>query len=198
MSYRADTIVGMKRCKKCGITKPFSEFYLAKGMRDGHRSECKECHAARQKAWYQRNQKRAIAVVRRWQLANRERHLAWRKQYNAKRTEKARADHLKRTFDITVDDYNAMLAVQDGGCAICGRRPTEKRALHVDHDHETGAVRGLLCFRCNGGMGQFAEDPERLARAIDYLTCDGFAPSGAYEMIQLARERAGSLCGVAE
>lgn len=49
---------------------------------------------------------------------------------------------------ITIDEYDARLAKQGGGCAVCGRPPKTRR-LHVDHDHATGAIRGLLCYRCN-------------------------------------------------
>ncbi len=58
--------------------------------------------------------------------------------------------------------------MQGGGCAICGKRPG-KVSLHVDHDHETGEVRGLLCVGCNNALGQFRDDLELLARASDYL-----------------------------
>lgn len=59
-----------------------------------------------------------------------------------------------------------MLAEQGGRCAVCAERPAE----HVDHDHVTGKVRGLLCFNCNGGLGQFRDDPQILELAIEYLT----------------------------
>ena len=58
-----------------------------------------------------------------------------------------------------------MLEAQGGMCAICGTAP----AAHVDHDHETGAVRQLLCFNCNGGLGQFNNDPAALRAAADYV-----------------------------
>ena len=58
-----------------------------------------------------------------------------------------------------------MLAEQGGLCAICGVAP----AAHVDHDHETGAVRALLCFNCNGGLGQFKDDPAVLRAAAGYV-----------------------------
>lgn len=77
----------------------------------------------------------------------------------------SRTYHLKRRYGITAEDADAMLAEQDGLCAICGVAP----AAHVDHDHVTGAVRQLLCFNCNGGLGQFKDDPELLHRAAYYV-----------------------------
>jgi len=65
--------------------------------------------------------------------------------------------------------YYALLAVQDGRCAICGNRP-RTRALHLDHNHKTGLTRGLLCSRCNHGLlGSAHESAVILQRAIDYL-----------------------------
>jgi hypothetical protein len=58
-----------------------------------------------------------------------------------------------------------MFDEQGGLCAIC----REGKAAHVDHDHATGVVRGLLCFNCNGGLGNFKDQPERLHAAIGYL-----------------------------
>lgn len=61
--------------------------------------------------------------------------------------------------------FNTLLELQDGLCAICGVPNPE----HVDHDHRTGAVRGILCFNCNGGLGQFRDNIAHLERAITYL-----------------------------
>lgn len=77
-------------------------------------------------------------------------------------------------YGLTVADYRAMFAAQDGNCAICGEAETAQRegrrqSLSVDHDHETGEVRGLLCLRCNTGLGLFLDDPLRLLAAIEYL-----------------------------
>lgn len=65
------------------------------------------------------------------------------------RDDAARAKRLWDVFRITPDEYDAILAAQDGGCAICGRPPREGKRLAVDHDHKTGYIRGLLCFVCN-------------------------------------------------
>jgi hypothetical protein len=62
-----------------------------------------------------------------------------------------------------------MLEEQGGKCPICRKR----KARHVDHDHVSGAVRGILCFNCNGGLGRFEDDPVKLRRAIAYLALYG-------------------------
>jgi Recombination endonuclease VII len=73
--------------------------------------------------------------------------------------------HLMRRYGISELEVRQMLDRQMGVCAICLAAP----AGHVDHDHTSSEVRGMLCFNCNGGLGQFKDDPERLQRAIDYL-----------------------------
>jgi hypothetical protein len=158
-----------KRCKKCGATKALEDFYKAAGTRDGLRGECKECNAAAKAAWYQRNRAAVIRKVQAWQAANPERVKAVRKKRNVARRAEHREAHLVRTFGITQSEYDAMLAAQGGACAICDRSPREGSSLHVDHDHGTGRIRGLLCFRCNGGLGQFAEDVDRLVAATGYV-----------------------------
>lgn len=78
---------------------------------------------------------------------------------------------LKKFYGISVEDYDAMLEKQDGGCAICGRTESDEtgRRLHVDHDHGTGELRGLLCNACNRGIGYFGDDIDRMEAAILYL-----------------------------
>lgn len=71
-------------------------------------------------------------------------------------------------YGITLEDYEAMLERQDGGCAICGRPPQGKR-LSVDHNHSNGRVRGLLCVRCNSAVGLLDDDPTWSRRAEAYL-----------------------------
>lgn len=74
-----------------------------------------------------------------------------------------------REYGMTPDEYQALLAFQDGLCAICDMRP-KKIKLHVDHSHKTGQVRGLLCENCNHKLlGAAYHDPEILRRAADYL-----------------------------
>ena len=77
----------------------------------------------------------------------------------------SRTYHLGRRYGISAEEADLMLAEQNGLCAICGAAP----AAHVDHDHDTGAVRQLLCFNCNGGLGQFRDDPDVLRAAAEYV-----------------------------
>jgi hypothetical protein len=77
----------------------------------------------------------------------------------------SRTYHLSRRYGISAAEADLMLTDQGGLCGICGAAP----AAHVDHDHATGAVRALLCFNCNGGLGQFKDDAAVLRAAARYL-----------------------------
>ena len=84
-------------------------------------------------------------------------------------TAKNRGNHLRR-LGLSAEQYERLLKAQGGGCAICGSQP-KKQLLHVDHDHETGIIRGLLCLWCNHKLlGGARESTIILQRAIDYLT----------------------------
>lgn len=77
--------------------------------------------------------------------------------------------YLRRRYNLSLKEYEAMLAGQNGLCKICGRPDPKGRKLHVDHDHNTGAVRGLLCQGCNFGLGGFQDNPELLLEAVKYI-----------------------------
>jgi len=94
--------------------------------------------------------------------------------------------HLKRRYGIGADDFDRMVADQGGVCLICERPDPE----HVDHDHVTGKVRGILCFNCNGGLGQFKDDIDALLAAAAYLERTS---SEHLEFRKLALVRAGEL-----
>lgn len=77
---------------------------------------------------------------------------------------------LKRLYNISSIDYDNLLASQDNRCKICNiHRDNTHKGLHIDHCHETGKVRGLLCYKCNTGLGQFNDDPVLLEKAKGYL-----------------------------
>lgn len=129
-------------CKHCGITKSISE------MSASSRLVCKACSSALGNDW------QAAHPV---EAANRKRHHAF-----------------KRNYGVTLADVEQMIEAQEGRCAICGHKlnalgDKRGRAPQVDHDHATGRVRGVLCFSCNAGLGQFGDDIPRLQSAILYL-----------------------------
>lgn len=76
-------------------------------------------------------------------------------------------------FGITEDEYDALVERADGRCEACGRTPVgrthQESTLHIDHNHQTGEVRGFLCMQCNVTLGLLRDDPARLRRLIDYL-----------------------------
>jgi len=88
-----------------------------------------------------------------------------------------RNQDLKIRYGITLAEYDKLVSNQCGACAICGAVPCEdpdagrnQRFLHVDHDHETGKVRGLICASCNVALGNFKDDVNTMANAIEYLS----------------------------
>lgn len=116
------------------------------------------------KAWYQRNAKLVNAKRRAWEKAHpeiskaRSRKKSWRAQ----------------GINITHKEYDAMWAAQGGCCKICGIHASElSRALEVDHDHVSGAIRGLLCRSCNAVLGFLKDDPTLLRKALLYLGEEG-------------------------
>lgn len=127
------------RCKRCGEDKPLS------AMRPDNRFLCRDCSSKLGNLWSRRNPEASA------------RH--------------KRNHHLLSRFGITADEAERMLAEQGGTCAICTQPISDKRGFepHIDHDHATGKVRGVLCFHCNAGLGQFGDDIERLRAAIAYL-----------------------------
>ncbi len=81
-----------------------------------------------------------------------------------------RRNNLRRKYGITTDDYDEMYRAQRGCCWICGTHQSAlKRRLNVDHDHDSGDVRALLCGHCNRGIGLLSDDPKTVQRAADYL-----------------------------
>lgn len=109
-----------------------------------------------QREWRQRNREKARAACKRWMDAN---------------PDKVREGHLRRKYGMSLADYDTMLAAQGGCCALClSDRPGGRAStFHVDHDHDTGRVRGLLCHNCNRGLGYLGDDPDLLREAADYL-----------------------------
>lgn len=131
--------------------------------------------AAYAKAWRARNPEqtqRINARAAQWRKDNPEQYMARVKKWQQDNPEafahSLRTCQYKRKYGITIQQYDALFAAQNGVCAICSR-PPGKRRLAVDHCHTTKAVRGLLCVQCNTAIGKLNDDPELLRRAIAYL-----------------------------
>ena len=155
----------MKTCTKCNIEKDLSLFGIDKSNSDGYRYHCKECRTAKDRERYHASPE----IVKERNLKRKD----WRKAYYSsdKGVEVSRRAHLKRMFGITLEKYQSMAEKQDGKCAICNKEEDCKRnkVLCVDHDHDTGEIRGLLCNTCNRGLGLFKDSVDSLQAAIKYL-----------------------------
>lgn len=100
----------------------------------------------------------------------------WAKRAQARRQERNRADPDRRRnakfmfrYGITLDDYNSMLEAQGGVCAVCKQSGHTKQRLHVDHNHESGQVRSLLCALCNAALGALKEDLDLIESLAQYV-----------------------------
>lgn len=109
--------------------------------------------------------------ARAYRAAHPEKAKAACKKSRDKKPEKARAINLMRNYGITLDQYDLMLASQEGRCAICRSGNPRGNGKHfaVDHCHSTGKVRGLLCAHCNTVLGKMNDNPDTLLRAVEYL-----------------------------
>lgn len=194
----SDDIDGQRRCRDCGAWKPLEEFCANSKRPDGRGSYCKACFNVRSQASYAKRTREKLGrdVQARRVVPDGQRYCpdcgetkpladfprsrndtGGRGRYckpchNARGTETkkrlyggSREYHLRRRYGVGQAEFDEMLAEQGGVCAICGADDPK----HVDHDHRTGWVRGILCFNCNGGLGQFRDSPEFLAGAITYL-----------------------------
>ena len=151
----------MKRCFRCTKSKPIADFGRHKGRPDGLQAECKVC--GKKRAAADRSERRK----------------------DPKYAEYMRWYFMRVNYGITREQYEQLLAEQEGKCRICAipdssaRRPGKTVAgldpfgLCVDHDHKTGIIRGLLCNACNRGLGLFKDSTETLNRAHQYLKTSG-------------------------
>lgn len=124
-----------------------------------YRARNREMVLANKKAYREANKDKCRLSQDRWRKENKE----WVKDRGFKK-------HLISSYGITIDDYLEMHESHAGLCGICGQPEKNGRRLSVDHDHDTGAIRGLLCSLCNRGLGQFKDSVPLLCRAIAYLT----------------------------
>lgn len=147
-------------CRICKEVKTFDEFTRDRGRRDGRGTVCLICAAG-----LTRHYNSLLDPL------ERKRRKA---EYHRKNPASHRRRMLKNNFGLTLEQYAEMLAAQDHRCAICKQpeaitRRSGVQPLSVDHCHETGKIRQLLCGHCNYGLGHFRDSPERLRAAADYL-----------------------------
>ncbi len=142
-----------KTCTFCKETKPEDAFGTWRGKLF---TQCRKCRNrptdAKKKAskkWYE---KKGAAYIR-----------AWRKKQHPDYDREIR---LKVAYGMSQADYLGRVAAQEGRCAICNAAPDK---LYVDHDHVTGDVRGLLCLKCNSGLGMFCDSVTSLVAAARYI-----------------------------
>lgn len=133
----------MKKCYRCKKEKEVKEFY--KRSKGGLRGECKKCS---KEIYYKYIEK----------------HPEYSKRADLKH-------RLKYKFRLTLEEYFLLVKKQDFKCAICKKTELEnKQQLAIDHNHKNGKIRGLLCTRCNHGIGHFKDDIFLLKQAIVYLS----------------------------
>jgi hypothetical protein len=140
-----------KVCAKCKKELPLSMFGKHCRHKDGLRTRCKECESSDNKA---------------------RRQQALQEDYEGTR-EKERASNLHRMFKISIEFWKQKAEAQENKCAICNKECITGKRLAVDHDHETGVIRDLLCSNCNQGLGKFQDSPQLLDKAAEYLRKHG-------------------------
>lgn len=158
----------MKKCCNCNETKTIDKFGKDKSIKSGYTYDCKDCRNAKSRKWSKQNKEK--------RKHNNDRNKEKRKNTHNTLTghQRWRNHHLTSNYNITNDDYNKLLESQNGVCGICGKTESEvsKRNTYlcVDHDHDTNKVRGLLCSKCNRGIGLLQDDINILKKGIEYLT----------------------------
>lgn len=159
-----------QKCTMCGEVKTLELFSKDAGAKRGVKRICKVCDSERAKKYYRENRESLLEKSKKYHLENKGIAPSRQKEYY-------RNVHLKRTYSMTLDEYNKMLSDQGGVCKICGQLNQNDWSLYVDHDHSCclGAMscgkctRGLLCRKCNTGLANFQDDPELLLRAAAYI-----------------------------
>lgn len=133
------------------------------------KGKCKSCYRKEYLAANQAVLQKCRKTAKQWWRSNGRRTAEYyrRKRSKPNARQIAFLSYVKATYGLSAREYEALVVRQDGRCAICATRPRGR--LQVDHNHDTGKVRALLCGLCNRGLGQFADSVERLAAAILYL-----------------------------
>lgn len=148
----------MKKCSKCKIQKPLTEYWNHPRGAKGLTPSCKSCHKNAAAVWRAKNPDKMAAKLERKKLSSR-----------AEPREVKRDRQLKHKYGISLDTWKRMLERQSGNCGICARHYQNiTNVLQVDHSHLTGKVRGLLCTKCNTKLAAI-ESKEFMYKALKYL-----------------------------
>lgn len=168
----------MKYCSGCKTDKPVTDFYRNVAKKDNLANWCKTCSKASKRKWSKNNPDHEKDYSKKYRAQNRDKLKDYAKQYNVENAEHLLNSRLLYRYNLTLEQYNAILAVQNHRCAICNREedPTG-RAFAVDHDHKCcpgrkscgKCIRGLLCTFCNQALGKFQDSVEVLQSAISYV-----------------------------
>ena len=174
----------LKECISCHWALPRSEFHRNCKTKDGLVGRCNLCTKEQRVEYYQKNRQELIEYSKKYQVDNREKcneksrrwanknkgiKSAYARKYHKKYPLKRRIKTLSK-HGLTMDDYALLMEQQNGLCAICGIPQVEmNRKFYVDHCHETGKVRGLLCIKCNTGIGNLNDNLQVLKNAVTYL-----------------------------
>jgi len=176
------------------IKKPNSKYIKTKAVKMSTchsdrpvycRNLCKSCYYK----WLKNNNpefhERQKLNSRKWALENKEKKKLSNKKYKVKQDKETQKNRmLLSTYGITIIDYNFILEKQNNCCYICKKHKSKfKKDLAVDHNHITGEIRGLLCFRCNFGLSYFSENLETLQNAVEYLSKDDSLHKELYERV---------------
>ena len=154
-----------KVCATCKIEKDITEFSKDRTEKDGYTYSCKVCRNKRYNEWASKNKDK----VRERNARKAQNRQAY---YQSERgVESSRRAHLKRMYNMTLEEYNVILESQNGVCEICKQPESYGRAsfLAVDHCHNSETIRGLLCNNCNRAIGLLKDDIEVLENAVKYL-----------------------------
>ena len=127
--------------------------------------------AAKQKEWREKNPEKRKEAKAAWDKANPEAKKQHNKTFKTKNPLYFIDKHLRLTYGIGLDEYNALLTVQNHRCAGCGIASNDapRQKLYVDHCHSTGKIRGLLCQHCNTALGMVKDNIETLSSLISYI-----------------------------
>jgi hypothetical protein len=166
-----------KICTGCKTEKDLNCFGAHPNGKFGKQAKCYECYKASSKRYYAGNKHLWEEREKRMReedpeaLKKKNRDAAARWRANPENIRQKKMAYIETRYGMPYEQFEKMEVDQGGVCAICGRPPTNTKygRLHVDHDHATGRVRGLLCHTCNAGLGQFQDKVEWIQAAVAYL-----------------------------